>query len=277
MPIARRRGSPGHGQIECRQSPPAPGFHLARSGTSHNDLHQRPALAAVAAVEQRGRRHAAPQLAVADAGLDHPDALDGRAGAGRERRPLGLLPLAGGIVGVEQVRAELAVRDAGEIAAAARDRGWRTRPPRRESCAPRSPWRRRAGHAGRRGLSCVPTSNSVMCFILLKLRRRCAARRPARSAHRAKRLRRRETASHGAAARPARRPPSPAARDRTPPAPRSPALAVPPATSMVPSPPTCWQIEPVRITLRHVRARPSRRTPAGARRCRSCPSASSPA
>jgi hypothetical protein len=39
-------------------------------------------------------------------------------GAGGEVQALGLLPLCRGIVGIEQVRAELAVRDAGEIAAA---------------------------------------------------------------------------------------------------------------------------------------------------------------
>jgi hypothetical protein len=79
-------------------------------------LDQRPALAAVGAVEERCRRHAAPQLAVGDAGHDHPDPLHRRLGLGREGRSLDLLPAGAGIVAHEEMRPELAGGDAGEIA-----------------------------------------------------------------------------------------------------------------------------------------------------------------
>src|SRR5262245_10288250 len=80
-------------------------------------LDQRPGLAAVAAAKQRRRRDATPQLAVALARLHCPDALHCGGGARRKRRPFSLLPFARQIVGMEQVRAELAVRDGCEIVA----------------------------------------------------------------------------------------------------------------------------------------------------------------
>ena len=90
------------------------------------------------------------------------------------------------------------------------DRAWRTPPPRPETRARRSRAGRRAPRAGPPGLSWYPPAVRS-CLNLQKLRRRCAARRRARPAHRAQRPPRPGTASRGGAARPARRRPSRAA------------------------------------------------------------------
>ena len=190
MPTARRFGSPGQGQIECRHSPPAPGFHFGRSGTSHSACTRAQLLppsplrnSAAGATPHHSSPSATPG-SITQMRSTAALAPAGKAG------PSACCHFAGGIVGVEEVRAELAVRDAGEIAAAARDRAWRTPPPRPGRRARRSRAGRRASRAGRRGpSSCRRAVRS--CLILQRLRRRCAARRPARSAHRAKRPRRR--------------------------------------------------------------------------------------
>src|SRR5262249_61129009 len=85
---------------------------------SLHPLMTRQDLAAGGAEKKRRRRHAAPKDAIADAGLDQPDALNGRVCRRRKGWSLRLLPLFGRIVGMEEVRAELTVCDRREIAAA---------------------------------------------------------------------------------------------------------------------------------------------------------------
>ena len=80
---------------------------------------ERPAATAVGRLEERRGRHPRPQDALLDAGLDDPDAGDRGVGAAGKSRPLGLGPLALGVVGPVEVRSELAVGDRGVVGAGA--------------------------------------------------------------------------------------------------------------------------------------------------------------
>ena len=104
MPMASRSGSPGQVSIECRHSPPAPGCQRGRDGMLPQRLVELEAGAAVAALEQRAGVAAGVHRALALAGDDHPDPLERRVAALGQRDAAGLLPLAGGVVGVPELR-----------------------------------------------------------------------------------------------------------------------------------------------------------------------------
>ena len=103
----------------CRQSPPAPGPHSGRVGCSQNGMFSSQLQAAVAALEEHARVAAGVDEPVLLAGDDRPDPLERLLAAFRQREPLRLLPLPGGIVGDPELRPVEGVRGGGEVPAAA--------------------------------------------------------------------------------------------------------------------------------------------------------------
>ena len=93
-PAQSRSGSPGHGTIECRQSPPPPGSQEDRVGCSQSARLSSHVRAAVAALEQHAGVTSCVQRPVALAGDDHPYSLERRVATLGQRDAVRLAPLA---------------------------------------------------------------------------------------------------------------------------------------------------------------------------------------
>ena len=118
---ASRSGSPGHGTIECRHSPPPPGCHSGRVGCS-----QSARLSSQVAPPSRlsnSTPGSPPAYSVPSASPRHDRPRSARAPASPpsgSSTPLGLRPLAGRVVGVEDLRPVEGRRHGREHAAGAR-------------------------------------------------------------------------------------------------------------------------------------------------------------